>query len=229
MAPHAPYTVGDATFRRIATLAEELDLPVHVHVHETDGEIAESLAQHGRRPLERLESLGLLTERLIAVHAVHLTASEIAALARAGASVAHCPSSNLKLASGFAPVAALLASGHQRRPRHRWRGEQQPPRHVPGDAHGGAARERRWPATPRSCRRTRRCGWRRSAARAPSVWTPASARSCRASGPTLLRSTLGAPETQPCYDPVSHLVYACGREHVTDVWVAGQRSSRAAR
>ena len=111
MAPHAPYTVGNRSFERIVTLAEELDLPIHVHLHETAEEIATSLQKHGLRPLARMQSLGVLGPRLIAVHAVHLTPQEIELLARHGASVAHCPSSNLKLASGFAPVAALLEAG----------------------------------------------------------------------------------------------------------------------
>src|SRR2546422_6006484 len=111
LAPHAPYTVSDASFRQIATLAAELDLPVHVHVHETEHEVQGSLAEHGVRPLERLRRLNLVAPNLIAVHAVHLTAEEIALLARHGCSVVHCPSSNLKLASGFAPIAKLAGAG----------------------------------------------------------------------------------------------------------------------
>src|SRR5690606_10509029 len=102
IAPHAPYTVGDEALRRVATLAEELDLPIHTHVHETRDEIDAGLAKHGMRPLERLRSLGLVSPRLIAVHAVHLDDGDIDLVAREGASVAHCPSSNLKLASGIA-------------------------------------------------------------------------------------------------------------------------------
>src|SRR5438105_6918787 len=111
LAPHAPYTVSDATFRQVATLAAELDLPVHVHLHETVDEIERSVSEHGVRPLERLRRLGLLGPNLIVVHSVHVTAEEIQLLSRHGCSVVHCPSSNLKLASGFAPVAALLKAG----------------------------------------------------------------------------------------------------------------------
>ena len=111
LAPHAPYTVSDRAFGKIATLAAELDCPVHCHVHETEDEIARSISEHGVRPLERLRALGIVGPNLISVHSVHLTAGEIEMLARHGSSVAHCPSSNLKLASGFAPVAALLAEG----------------------------------------------------------------------------------------------------------------------
>ena len=196
MAPHAPYTVGDGTFRRIATLAEELDLPVHIHLHETAGEVEESLAQHGRRPLARLETLGLLTERLIAVHAVHLAGSEIAALARAGSSVAHCPSSNLKLASGFARVGELLAhgvnvgigtDGAASNNRLDMFQEIEPPR----------CSRRASPATPRPSRPTKPCGSQRSAVRAPSAWTRGSGRSPRASGPTSSRSRSDRPKRSP--------------------------------
>src|SRR4051812_13317199 len=111
LAPHAPYTVGDEALKRIATLAEELDVPVHTHVHETLHEIEDGVKQHGVRPLERLRRLGLVGPRLIAVHAVHLTDDELDVMAREGVSVAHCPSSNLKLASGIARVADMRKRG----------------------------------------------------------------------------------------------------------------------
>lgn len=109
--PHAPYTVSDASLRRCAALSEKYGAPVHIHVAETAGEVSESLEKHGVRPLERLARLGLLNERLISVHSVHINDEDVAMLARARASVCHCPASNLKLASGFAPVAKLLAAG----------------------------------------------------------------------------------------------------------------------
>jgi 5-methylthioadenosine/S-adenosylhomocysteine deaminase len=221
MAPHAPYTVSDRTFRRIATLAEELDLPVHVHVHESAGEVQESIAQHGCRPLERLERLGLVTERLIAVHAIHLIPPEIAALARAGASVAHCPSSNLKLASGLAPVAALLAGGvnvglgtdgaasnNRLDMFQEMRTTALLAKAVAGNAEVVPAREALRLATLGGARALGLDAEIGSIV--PGKWAD------------LVAVTLGAPETQPCYDPLSHLVYACGREHVTDVWVAGE-------
>ena len=108
-APHAPYTVNDAALTRIATLAEELDLPVHIHLHETVGEIDAAMAATSVRPLRRLEGLGLVSPRLIAVHMTALEASELELLGRTGTHVVHCPESNLKLASGFCPVAELLA------------------------------------------------------------------------------------------------------------------------
>src|SRR5256712_12270562 len=88
MAPHAPYTVSDRTFARVVTIAEELDLPIHTHLHETRAAIEDTLAKYKARPLERLRALGMLGPRLIAVHAVHVTEAEIAMLAHHGASVA---------------------------------------------------------------------------------------------------------------------------------------------
>jgi 5-methylthioadenosine/S-adenosylhomocysteine deaminase len=110
-APHAPYTVGDASFERIRMLADQLDLPVHCHVHETAQEIDDSLRQHGQRPLARLDRLGMVNRQLIAVHMTQLTEAEIALCAERGVSVAHCPESNLKLASGFCPTETLRRAG----------------------------------------------------------------------------------------------------------------------
>ncbi len=107
----ALHRVSDASFERIRMLAEQLDLPVHCHVHETAQEIEDSLKQHGQRPLARMDRLGLVNERLIAVHMTQLTDAEIAQCAERGVSVVHCPQSNLKLASGFCPVEKLRRAG----------------------------------------------------------------------------------------------------------------------
>jgi 5-methylthioadenosine/S-adenosylhomocysteine deaminase len=107
-APHAPYTVADDALRRIAVLAEELDIPVHMHVNETKGEVANAKRQNGETPLQRLERLELLSTRLIAVHMTQVKRDEMKRLARFGVNVVHCPESNLKLASGFCPVDQLL-------------------------------------------------------------------------------------------------------------------------
>lgn len=109
--PHAPYTVSDAPLRKIAILAEEMDVTIHMHVHETAQEIQDAVAATGKRPLERLASLGLVSPRLLCVHATQLTDADIALLHENGASVVHCPESNLKLASGFCPVAKLHKTG----------------------------------------------------------------------------------------------------------------------
>ena len=225
LAPHAPYTVSDATFRKVARLAAELDLPVHMHVHETVEEVERSLAEHGVRPLQRLAGLGLLGPNLIAVHAVHLTADEIPLLARHGCSVAHCPSSNLKLASGLAPVAALLAAGVN----------------VALGTDGAASNNRLdLFQEMRSAALLAKAVARDAAAMpAHAALQAATLGGAKALGledrigsiapgkaADLTAVALDGLELQPVYDVVSHLAYACGREHVTDVWVGGERVLR---
>lgn len=109
--PHAPYTLDDAALSRIAVLAAELDCTIQIHVHETQHEVDESLAQFGERPLARLSRLGLLGPRTQCVHATALDASDIELLAENNCHVVHCPESNLKLASGFCPVQKLRDAG----------------------------------------------------------------------------------------------------------------------
>jgi 5-methylthioadenosine/S-adenosylhomocysteine deaminase len=225
LAPHAPYTVSDATFRQIATLAAELDLPVHIHLHETREEIERSLAEHRVRPLERLGRLGLLGPGLIAVHAVHLEHDEIQALARHGSSMVHCPSSNLKLASGFAPVHALsragvnlalgtdgAASNNRLDLLQEMRTAALLAKAVAGDAEALPAHAALRAATLGGAQALGLAG------------ITGSIRPGKAAD--LVALDLSAPELQPCYDPVSQLVYAAGREHVSDVWVAGVRQVR---
>jgi len=226
LAPHAPYTVSDATFRKVAKFAGEVDVPVHIHLHETEDEIARSLAEHGVRPMERLQRLGLLGPGLIAVHAVHLTEAEIALLAKHGASVAHCPSSNLKLASGFAPVAKIAAAGIN----------------LALGTDGAASNNRldmfeemRLAALlAKAVARDAEALPAHAALRAATLGGAAaiglearigSIVSGKAADLAAVRlgGTDAGAGLMPCYDPVSHLVYAAGRRDVSDVWVAGKR------
>lgn len=110
-APHAPYTVSDASFERIRTLSDQLDIPVHLHLMETAREVEDSKREHGLRPMQRLQKLGLVNDRLIAVHMTQVSDAEIALCAESGVSVVHCPESNLKLASGFCPAEKLRRAG----------------------------------------------------------------------------------------------------------------------
>ena len=221
LAPHAPYTVSDATFGKIAKMAGEVDVPLHIHLHETDDEIRRSVAEHGVRPLERLRRLGLLGPGLIAVHAVHLEDAEIALLAKHGASVAHCPSSNLKLASGFAPVARLAAAGVNlalgsdgaaSNNRLDLFGEMRLAallaKAVAGDTEAMPAH---------AALRTATLGGAAALGLEARIGSIVAGKAA-----DLAAVRLAGPELSPCYDPLSHLVYAAGREHVTDVWVAGR-------
>ncbi len=110
-APHAPYSVSDATLMRVRRLADELEIPVSIHLHETRWEIEQSLARNGMRPLARLAGLGLASPLLVAVHMTQVDAADIETLANAGAAVVHCPESNLKLGNGVAPLGELLGRG----------------------------------------------------------------------------------------------------------------------
>lgn len=110
-APHAPYTVSQGPLERIATLSAELDIPVHMHVHETAAEVEQFKKIHGVRPLQRLDEIGLLSPALMAVHLTQLTDDEINRLAETGSNAIHCPESNLKLASGICRISDLLEAG----------------------------------------------------------------------------------------------------------------------
>jgi 5-methylthioadenosine/S-adenosylhomocysteine deaminase len=221
LAPHAPYTVADKTFRNIATLAGQLEIPVHVHLHETAHEIEESLKQHGVRPIERLRRLGLLGPQLIAVHAVHLDPAEIALLAREACHVAHCPTSNLKLGSGIPPMAAIeahglnfglgtdgAASNNRLDLFHEMRHAALLAKGVSGNAEVLDAHRTLEAATlggARALGLDRRIG---------SLLPGKAADLCAV--------RLDEWLIQPCFDPASHLVYVAGREQVTHTWVEGK-------
>ena len=222
MAPHAPYTVSDASFQTVAMLAEQLDLPIHLHLHETEDEIRQSMAEHGVRPIQRLERLGVLGPRLLAVHAVHLLDHEVALLASHGCHVVHCPGSNLKLASGIAPVAQCLEAGV-------------------GVALGtdGAASNNRldlFEEMRLAALLAKAASGRADTLPAHQALRLATLEGARALGlesrigslepgkqADLVAVNLSSPDLSPCYDPVSHLVYAASRRDVSHVWVDGER------
>jgi 5-methylthioadenosine/S-adenosylhomocysteine deaminase len=111
LATHAPYTVSDESWRKIVVYARQLDLAIQTHLLEAPDERAQSIARHGLGPLERLHRLGATGPGFIAIHGVHLQPADIELLAAQSCQVVHCPTSNLKLANGIAPVAALKAHG----------------------------------------------------------------------------------------------------------------------
>jgi 5-methylthioadenosine/S-adenosylhomocysteine deaminase len=220
-APHAPHTVGDATLTHIRRLADELDVPVHTHVHETRGEIEDSLARTGRRPLERLADLGLVNASLIAVHATQLEPAEIELLATAGATVVHCPRSNMKLASGACPVAALRRAGVN----------------VALGTDGAASNNRHdmWAEMQTAALLGKLTAGDPSAVPATEALAMATINGARAlnlgdeigslvagKAADVVCVDLSAIEHRPLFDPVSELVYASSRHDVTDVWIAGE-------
>lgn len=219
-APHAPYSVGDETLTRIRPLADELDVPIHMHVHETADEVERAAADGGRRPLARLDALGLVNPGFIGVHATQLTAAEIELLAHAQAHVVHCPRSNLKLASGACPVQSLLDAGVN----------------VALGTDGAASNNRldllgeaQWAAL--LGKHVARDATAVPAAAALKMATINGARALNLAERTgslaagkaadIVCIALSAPHQQPVHDPLSQLVYSASREQVTDVWVAG--------
>jgi 5-methylthioadenosine/S-adenosylhomocysteine deaminase len=220
MAPHAPYSVSDRHLEQVATMAAQLDLPIHIHVHETRAEIEQSLRQHGVRPLERLAKLGLVGPELIAVHVVHLEGHEIALLAEQGCSVAHCPVSNLKLASGMAPVADLLCAGVR-----------------VGLGSDGAASNNRIDLFREMNLATllaKAVSGDASVLDVHQVLRMATLNGAQALGladqigsllvgkqADLCAVRLDDLVLQPCFNPAAHLVHVAGREHVSHVWIAG--------
>jgi 5-methylthioadenosine/S-adenosylhomocysteine deaminase len=222
LAPHAPYTVSDATFERIVMYARQLDLPIQTHLAETRDEVAQSRAKHGRAPLARLHALGATGPSFIAIHGVHVEPADIELLALHGGHVVHCPVSNMKLASGIAPVAALLArgvnvalgtDGAASNNRLDLFGEMRLAALLAKATAGDPAA---LPAAQALAMAT--IGGARALGLDHAIGSLAAGKQADA-----IAVDLGALDATPCYDPVSHLVHAIGRESVTDVWVAGRR------
>jgi 5-methylthioadenosine/S-adenosylhomocysteine deaminase len=220
-APHAPYTIDDDMLGRIAVLAEQLDAPVHIHLHETAQEIEDSLDKYKVRPLERLAAAGLLSPKLIAVHAVHLLDAEIETLARFGCHIAHCPASNLKLASGLPAVKEWLDAGLNF-----------------GLGTDGAASNNRldmFAEMRLAALLAKGVSGDPSTLPAARALEAATLGGARALGldaqigslepgklADMTAVNLGSLNTQPVFDPVSQLVYAAGRDQVSHVWVGGE-------
>ena len=220
-APHAPYTVSDKALTSILTYAEQLDLPIHIHLHETEAEISHSLENFGMRPITRLHQLGLLSPGLIGANMTQLTEEEIELTGNQGCSVAHCPSSNLKLANGFAPVSALLRQGVN----------------VGLGTDGAASNNRLDMFEEMRLAALLAKGQSNRADELPAYQAlqMATLNNAKALGlgdriGSLVKGKIAditavdfsAPELSPCYDLVSHLVYSAGREHVSHVWVDGK-------
>lgn len=222
LAPHAPYTVGDATFARIVTYAHQLDLPIQVHLQETRRELDEALAATGVSPLVRLDRLGATGPGFLAIHAVHLAAGDVALLARQHCHVVHCPTSNMKLASGIAPIAEICAAGVNvalgtdgaaSNNRLDMFGEMRLASLLAKVATGDAAT---LPA--QRVLEMATLGGAKALAQDDRFGSLVAGKAA-----DLIAVDLGALDDAPVYDPVSHLVHVAGRERVTDVWVEGQR------
>jgi len=220
-APHAPFTVSDEPLSRMRVLADEMDLPMHIHVHETAGEIEQSLKQYGKRPLERLNDLGLVSPNLMAVHFTQTTDDEIALLAESGSHVVHCPESNLKLASGFCPVKKLMDAGVN----------------VALGTDGAASNNDLNMLGEMQTASLLAKGVSLDATALTAIQTVkmATINGAKALGIDNITGSLepgkfadiiavdfSSLEMQPVYNPVTNLVYSGNREQISDVWVAGR-------
>jgi 5-methylthioadenosine/S-adenosylhomocysteine deaminase len=222
LAPHAPYTVGDATWQSIVVYARQLDLVIQTHLAETVHEVEEARAVYHESPLARLDRLGATGPGFVAIHAVHLDARDVDLLAAQGCHVVHCPGSNMKLASGIAPVPALLDRGVN----------------VALGTDGAASNNRLDVLDE-----MRLAGMLAKVTTGDPATLPAATllRMGTLNGATalgldarigslapgkdadIIAVRIGDVETLPLYDPVAQLPNAAGREHVSDAWVAGER------
>lgn len=222
LAPHAPYTVSDSSFERIRVLADELDIIVHTHLHETPGEVEDSLAEFSLRPMARMQKVGIANSSLMAAHMTQLTSAEIELCAARNISVVHCPESNLKLASGVCPVENLLQAGVT----------------VALGTDGAASNN---DLDMFAEMRTAALLGKVAAADPTAVSATAALEMATLSGAKALRLDhmigsitpgkqadlisvdLRELETTPVFDVISQLVYAAGRHQVQHVWVNGRQ------
>jgi len=220
LAPHAPYTVSDTTFEKVITYAEQLGLGVHTHLHETKAEVAESVEKFGVRPIKRMANLGLLGPNLTAAHCVQINDEDLDLLRLHGSHVAHCPCSNAKLASGIAPINKLLNAGIN----------------VGLGTDGAASNNRQdmFAEMRLAALLSKAVTEDAISITAAQALEMATINGAKALGldhqigsieigklADLTAVRIADVETLPCFDPLSHLIYVCGREHVSHVWVAG--------
>ncbi len=218
--PHAPYTVSEPALEKIATLAAELDLPIHIHLHETLQEVDEAVAAKGSRPLARLNELGLIGPRTQCVHMTELSKEDIELLAATGASVIHCPDSNMKLAAGICPVTDLQAAGIAV---------------ALGTDSAASNNDLNLLGEARSAGLLAKLSSGDAGALPASrLLQMATIDGARVMGresdigslevgklADLIAVDLGQPESQPVYDPVSQLIYASNPAQVTESWIGG--------
>lgn len=218
--PHATYTVSEPNLVKVATLAAELDVAVHIHLHETRGEVLLAAEQNGERPLDSLHRLGLLGPRTQCVHMTDLGKQDIALLAATGAHVVHCPESNMKLASGTCPVARLLDSGIN----------------VALGTDSAASNNdlNLFGEMQSAALLAKLSSEDATVLPAATALAMATINGAKALGledlvgsletgklADIIAVDLGQPETQPLYNPISQLVYACNGSQVNHSWIGG--------
>jgi len=220
-APHAPYTVSEDALSQIRTYADEMDVPITMHIHETQAEVDQAVAETHQRPLSKLNELGLISPNLIAVHMTALDDEEIHMLADNGSHVAHCPESNMKLASGFCPIDKLSKAGVN----------------VCLGTDGSASNNDldMFGEMRSAALLSKVYSGDASSANATDILRMATINGARALGMAddigsleagkaadFIAVDFSGLESRPVYNPVSHLIFNTSREQVTDVWVKGR-------
>lgn len=221
-APHSTYAVGHNGLQRVRALADELDVPIHMHLHETAAEVQQSVEQFGQRPIKRLAAINVLSPQLAAVHMTQLDREEIMLVAEHGVSVVHCPESNMKLGSGFCPVAELLAAGVNV---------------ALGTDSAASNNDLDMLGEMRSAALIAKgVAGHPEAAKAEDALAMATINGAHALGlddsigslvagkwADMACINLDAPSTQPVHNALSQVVYSASRDQVSDVWVAGRQ------
>ncbi len=219
--PHAPYTVSDEPLKEITVLADQLEMPVQIHLHETAFEVSESLEKFGKRPTQRLMDIGFLNERVSCVHMTQIDDSDIQILQKTGASVVHCPESNLKLASGFCPISKLSEANI-----------------TIGIGTDGAASNNdldMFSETKTAALLAKGVSQDASSIPAIEALTMATLGGAKALGLDEITGSLKVGKaadiqainlntlsSQPVFDPISHIVYCAKSTQVSHVWVNGK-------
>jgi 5-methylthioadenosine/S-adenosylhomocysteine deaminase len=221
-APHAPYTVCDESLKTLQPIMDELGLPMHIHAHETNLEVEQSIAEHGASPIERLNKLGLLNPDLMAVHMTALSDADIQLIIEHRVNIIHCPESNLKLASGFCPISKLLQLGIN----------------VAIGTDGSASNNDidMLGETRTAALLAKGVAKKADALPAHQALRMATLNGAKALGmdhkigsleigkqADLFAINLNHLETQPIYDVISTLIYSANRSQISDVWVAGKQ------
>ncbi|WP_058302501.1 amidohydrolase [Gorillibacterium timonense] len=220
ISPHAPYTCPPEYILRFVEASHALDLPIHTHMSETAREVEQNVKDYGARPVEHLEKLGVFDRPCLVAHGVHLTAHEIDILARHDVRVSHNPGSNLKLASGIAPVTELLNAGvkvslgtdgsasnnnldlfeEMRLAALLHKGISGDPTAVPAFAAYRMA----------------------TSVGAESIWLPDTGELKAGMKADFIALDIDQPHFEPASNYLSHVVYSASAKDVTDVWVDGQ-------
>jgi len=220
--PHSPYTVSEDTLARVATLAAELDAPIQIHLHETTAEVLQAVEASGERPIDSLNRLGLLGPRTQVVHMTTAGEQDIELLSQTGTHVIHCPRSNMKLASGTCPVTRLQEAGVNVA--------------LGSDSAASNNTLNLFTEMQTAALLAKLSTLYAAALPAEDALAMATINGARALGlgdnigsleigkqADMIAVDLSRPETQPVYNPLSQLVYACNGSQVSHSWVNGEQ------